>query len=98
MTSVIPPAWIDAQGRRRPTLTRWTCGRAVAPMHLRTGDLRPHGWEPSRTLFVPDWCGGTTEYVPVPAGPGAWELVPIWDRPGGEPAPARHAARIGTQW
>jgi hypothetical protein len=25
--SVTPPTWLDAQGRRRPTLACWTCGR-----------------------------------------------------------------------
>ena len=48
-------------------------------MRLRTGDGRPHGWEPGRMLFIPDGCGCTTEYLPVPAGPRVWELVPIWD-------------------
>ena len=27
-----PPTWLDAHGRRRPTLACWTCGREVAPM------------------------------------------------------------------
>ena len=48
-------------------------------MRFRTGDLRPHGWQPGQTLFIPDWCGCTTEYVPVPVGQGWWHLVPIWD-------------------
>jgi hypothetical protein len=26
-----PPIWLDAAGRRRPTLACWTCGREVAP-------------------------------------------------------------------
>lgn len=30
-------------------------------------------------LQIPDWCGGSTEYLPVPAGDGWWQLVPIWE-------------------
>jgi hypothetical protein len=48
-------------------------------MRFRTADLRAHGWEPGATLQIPDWCGGSTEYVPVPAPGGWWEMVPIWD-------------------
>ena len=48
-------------------------------MRFRGADLRPHGWEPGRTLFIPDWCGCTTEYIPVPINPGQWQMVPIWD-------------------
>src|SRR5262249_42106111 len=35
-----PPTWLDAQGRRRPTLACWTCGREIAPMRYRAEDLR----------------------------------------------------------
>ena len=31
---------------------------------------RPHGWVPPQTLHIPDWCGCTTEYRPVPSGDG----------------------------
>jgi hypothetical protein len=72
-----PPIWLDAAGRRRQTLACWICGRELAPMRFRTSDLRPHGWHPGQTLFVPDWCGCTTEYVPVPTGDGWWQMVPI---------------------
>jgi len=48
-------------------------------MRFRAGDLRPHGWQPGQTLHIPDWCGCMTEYLPVPAGDGWWDLVPIWD-------------------
>jgi hypothetical protein len=37
-----------------------------------------HGWSPPQTLHNPDWCGCTTEYLPVPVGEGLWHLVPIW--------------------
>jgi hypothetical protein len=33
-------------------------------------DLRPYGWRPMQTLQIPDWCGCSTEYLPVPAGDG----------------------------
>ena len=52
-----PPTWVDAPGRRRPTLACWTFGREVAPMRYRATDLRPHGWEPGGTLQIPSWCG-----------------------------------------
>ena len=48
-------------------------------MRFRAGDLRPHGWEPGRTLFIPNWCGCTTEYISVPSRGGWWQMVPIWD-------------------
>jgi hypothetical protein len=37
---------------------------------LRAEHLRPHGWQPSRTLFIPAWCGCSTEYIPVPVSDG----------------------------
>ena len=74
-----PPIWLDATGRPRPTQACWTCGREVAPMRFRAEHLRPHGWAPPQTLHIPDWCGCTTEYLPVPAGDGWWQLVPIWE-------------------
>jgi hypothetical protein len=46
-------------------------------MRFRARDLHPHGWRPLQTLHVPDWCGCTTEYLPVPDGAGWWSLVPI---------------------
>jgi hypothetical protein len=45
----------------------------------RAADLRPHGWRPPQTLQIPDWCGCSTEYLPVPVGDGWWSLVPIWE-------------------
>jgi hypothetical protein len=76
---VIQPIWLDATGGPRPTRACWTWGREVAPMRFRASDLRPHGWAPRQTLHIPDWCGCTTEYLPVPAGDGWWHVVPIWD-------------------
>ena len=75
----MPPIWLDAAGRPRPTHACWTCGREVAPMRFRASDLRPHGWEPARTLHVPDCCGYTTEYLPVLVPGGWWHMVPIWE-------------------
>ena len=74
-----PPIWLDADGRRSPTRACWTCGREVPVTRSRTKHLRPHGWEPGRTLFIPGWCGCSTEYLPVPVGAGEWLLVPIWE-------------------
>jgi hypothetical protein len=48
-------------------------------MRFRAGDLGPHGWSPPQTLQIPDWCGCSTEYLPVPVGDGWWSLVPIWE-------------------
>ena len=91
---MVPPIWLDAAGRRRPTQACWTCGREVASMRFRAEDLRPHGWEPGRTLHIPDWCGCTTEYLPIPDGAGWWQpradLAPRSDR---QPAPAVRAGR-----
>ena len=82
------PTWLSAAGRRRPTRACWTCGREVAPMRFRAQDLRPHSWAPPQTLQIPDWCGCTTEYLPVPVGEGWWQMVPIWE-PGQTPNPWR---------
>jgi hypothetical protein len=48
-------------------------------MRFRAEHLRPHGWAPPQTLFVPSWWSCTTEYLPVPVGDGWWHLVPIWE-------------------
>jgi len=87
-----PPIWLDVEGRRRPTRACWTCGRAVAPMRFRASDLHPHGWASPQTLHIPDWCGCTTEYLPVPARDGWWDLVPIWE-PDQAPSPLLGAGR-----
>jgi hypothetical protein len=66
-------------------------------MRFRTADLRTHGWERGGTLQIPDWCGCSTEYVPIPTGDGWWSLVPIWD-PAQTPNPLRRwepAVRTG---
>jgi hypothetical protein len=38
---------------------------------------------------IPDWCGCSTEYLPVPVGDGWWQLVPIWE-------PIRHRTRCAS--
>src|SRR5437867_2174492 len=93
---MVPPTWLDAHGPR-PTLACWTCGREVAPMRFRAEDLRPHGWRPPQTLQIPDWCGCSTEYLPVPTGDGWWLLVPIWD-PAQTPTPLRRFERPVAFW
>jgi hypothetical protein len=77
-----------AQGRRRFPLACWICGREVAPMRFRADDLRRQGWAPPQTLQIPDWCGCSTEYLPVPTGDDWWALVPIWE-PTQTPSPLR---------
>jgi hypothetical protein len=74
-----PPIWLDAAGHRRPIRACWTCGRELPVTRLRGEHLRPHGWQPGRTLHIPGWCGCSTEYIPVPVGDGWWQLVPIWE-------------------
>jgi hypothetical protein len=39
-------------------------------MRMRAEHLRPHGWQPGRTLHIPSWCGCATEYVPTRFAPG----------------------------
>ena len=39
-------------------------------MGFRAADLRQHGWTLPHALQIPDWCGCSTEYLPVPAGDG----------------------------
>jgi hypothetical protein len=47
-------------------------------MRFRAADLSRQGGTPPQTLQIPDWCGCSTEYLPVPRGDGWWSLVPIW--------------------
>ncbi len=94
---MVPPIWLDATGRPRPKQACWTCGREVAPMRFRASDLRAHGWEPGGTLHVPDWCGCSTEYVPIPSGDGWWSLVPIWE-PAQTPSPLRRWEPAVPYW
>ena len=74
-----PPIWLDDGGQLRPRRACWTFGREVSVMRFRGEHLRPHGWRPLQTLHIPDWCGCTTEYLPVPEGAGWWRRVPIWE-------------------
>ena len=30
-------------------------------------------------MQIPDWCGCSTEYLPLPTGDDWWWLVPIWE-------------------
>jgi hypothetical protein len=48
-------------------------------MRFRAEHLRPHGWRPPQTVQIPNWCGCSTEYLPVAVGDGWWQLVPIWE-------------------
>jgi hypothetical protein len=48
-------------------------------MRLRGGDLQRLGWWPPETRLIPDWCGCSTEYLPVLVSGGWWQLVPIWE-------------------
>ena len=57
-------------------------------MRFRATDLRAHAWEPGGALQIPDWCGCTTEYMPIPTGDGWWSLVLISD-PAQTPDPPR---------
>jgi hypothetical protein len=41
-------------------------------MRFRAADLKPHGWAPPQTLFIPSWCGCTDG---VPPGAGWRRLV-----------------------
>jgi hypothetical protein len=66
-------------------------------MRFRASDLHPHGWAPPQTLQLPDWCGCSTEYMPVPMGDGWWHLVPIWD-PAQTPTPLRRWEPAVPHW
>jgi hypothetical protein len=92
-----PPTWLDTAGRCRHPLACWTCGRETAAMRLRWLDLRVHGWEPGQTLQIPDWCGCSTEYLPLPTGDDWWWLVPIWE-PAQTPNPLRRWEPAVPYW
>jgi hypothetical protein len=66
-------------------------------MRFRADDLRRQGWAPPQTLQIPDWCGCSTEYLPVPTGDGWWSLVPIWE-PEQTPTPLRRWERPVPYW
>src|SRR5262245_19530117 len=62
-----PPAWLDASGRRRPTLACWTCAATlVALAWIQVGcATTPPSSEPLN---------------PVSVLPGVWEgRIPEWD-------------------
>jgi integrase len=63
-----PPIWLDAAGRPRPTRACWTCGREVPVTRLRAEHLRPHRWQPGRTLHIPGWCGCSPAKPPTCPG------------------------------
>ena len=92
-----PPTWLDAAGRPRAGLACWTCGREVTPMRFRGNDLDRLGWVPRETRLIPDWCGCSTEYLPVLAGDGWWVMVPIWE-PAQTPNPLRRWAPPVPRW
>ena len=64
---------------------------------VRADDLRRYGGAPPQTLQVPDWCGCTTEYLPMPVGDGWWSLVPIW-QPDLTPDPLRRWQPAVPYW
>jgi hypothetical protein len=62
-------------------------------MRFRAEDLRLHGWNPPQILQIPDWCGCSTEYLPIPVGDG-WAADPdLGPQPYGDSAPAPRATR-----
>jgi hypothetical protein len=66
-------------------------------MRFRAADLRRHGWAPPQTLQIPDWCGCSTEYLPLPEGDGWWRLIPIWE-PAQAPNPLRRWEPAVPYW
>lgn len=66
-------------------------------MRFRADDLRRQGWAPPQTLQILDWCGCSTEYLPVPTGDGWWSLVPIWE-PEQTPTPLRRWEPAVPYW
>jgi hypothetical protein len=66
-------------------------------MRLRASDLGRTGWMPPETLLMPDWCGCTTEYLPVLVGAGWWQLVPLWE-PEQTPNPLRRWESAVPYW
>jgi hypothetical protein len=48
-------------------------------MRFRADDLRRQGWAPPQTLQMPDCCGCSTEYLPVPEDDSWCSLVRIWE-------------------
>jgi hypothetical protein len=67
-------------------------------MRFRAADLRRHGWTPPQTLQIPDWCGCSTEYLPVEEGDGWWHLVPFWE-PAQTPNPLRRwEPAVPSRW
>ena len=99
-----PPTWLDDAGRRVPTRRCWSCGAETPAMRFRAGDLRRHGWVPTQTLRIAEWCGHSQEYLPLLTRAGRWRLVPVWD-PGDPPRnplpryePADHPLGVPPEW
>jgi hypothetical protein len=66
-------------------------------MRFWGGDLQRLGWWPPETRLIPDWCGCSTEYLPVLAGDDWWHLVPIWE-PDQTANPLRRWASAVPYW
>jgi hypothetical protein len=85
MAGHITQIWTPRAEALAGLLDLWPRGRADA---LPASDLRPHGWRPLQTLQIPDWCGCSTEYLPVPVGDGRWQLVLVRrDHPASDAGP-----------
>jgi hypothetical protein len=82
---------LDDHPRAPPAAARWRrC--AFAPTIFRR-----QGWLAPQTRQIPDWCGCSTEYLPVPEGDNCWSRVPIWD-PAQMPNPLRPWELAGAFW
>jgi hypothetical protein len=74
---MVPPIWLDEQGRRRPVRACLRCGRDAPIYRFRIADLPRVGWR----LFAPveyvNWCGHAQEFVALPERGGWCRLVPV---------------------
>ena len=74
---MVPPIWIDENGRPRPLTPCPRCGRDAPVYRFRLEHLKLIGWR----LFVPaayvNWCGHGQEFIPWPEPDGWVRLVPI---------------------
>jgi hypothetical protein len=75
---VVPPIWVDDQGRRVPTRPCPEPGRTRewAIRRYRFEHLPWSGW-PTQPMFVVNWCGHGQQFVPWPEADGYWTLVPV---------------------
>jgi len=74
---MVPPIWLDEQGRQRPTRACPRCGREAPLYRFPIDVVRRVGWQLVVPTFYVNYCGHRQEVIPLPERGGWARLVPI---------------------